>query len=89
MADLDARARDIRQLDIDRRRVEARQFVFDRTHCFEHLAGQKQLGPPLRLGNRQHHPLPPTPLEKQEPLRRRSGQIGIVIAGRALVQLVL
>jgi hypothetical protein len=60
MADLDARARDVGQLDIDRLGVEARQFVFDRAQCLQHLAGQKQLDAPVRLGNRQHSPLPPT-----------------------------
>ena len=49
------------QLDIDRRGIEARQFIFNCAQCLEHLAGQKELCAPLRLGNRQHSPLPPTP----------------------------
>ena len=56
MPDFDAGTGDIGQLDIDRLGVEARQLVFDRTQCFEHLPGQEILGPPLRLGNRQHAP---------------------------------
>jgi hypothetical protein len=28
--------------------------VFDSTQCFQHLAGQEEFCPPLRLYNRQH-----------------------------------
>ena len=72
MADFDARARRIRQLDIDGLGIEARQLVFDRAQCFQHLPGQKLLGAPLRFGNRQHSLLRPTPAERGR-RRRRSG----------------
>src|SRR5439155_25875730 len=58
MTDFDPRARDIRQLDLNRLGVEARQVVFDRAQGLQHLRSQKLLGPPLRLGNRQHPAAP-------------------------------
>jgi hypothetical protein len=32
--------------------------VFDSTQCFQHLAGQEEFCPPLRLYNRQHSASP-------------------------------
>jgi hypothetical protein len=58
MADLDPRARGVGQLDIDRLGVEARQFVFDRAQCFQHLPGEEVLDLPLRPDERQHPAVP-------------------------------
>jgi hypothetical protein len=52
MPDFDAGTGDIGQLDIDRLGLEARQFLLDQ--YLQHLPGQKQLGPPLRVDDRQH-----------------------------------
>ena len=54
MTDRDPAARRGAERGLVRLGVEARQFVLDRPQGFEHLDGQKILGPPLRLGNRQH-----------------------------------
>ena len=35
-------------------RIKARQFVFDGAQGFQHLPGQEELGPPLRLAYGQH-----------------------------------
>jgi hypothetical protein len=51
MADLDPRSRHIREFDINRLGIEARQFVFDRAERLQHLAGQKHFGAPLRLND--------------------------------------
>jgi hypothetical protein len=58
MSDLDPRTRDIGQLHFSRFGIEARQFLFNRLQCFEHLDRQKQLGPLLCLGNCQHSAIP-------------------------------
>jgi hypothetical protein len=34
--------------------IKARQFVFDGAQRFQHLPGQEELGPPLRLAYGQH-----------------------------------
>ena len=70
MPDLDAGTGDIGQLDIDRLGVEARQFIFDRAQCLQHLPGQKRLGPPLCLDDRQHAAYPP---DMGDNTRRRCG----------------
>src|SRR6202022_2922288 len=49
MADLDTRASDRRQIHIVQLGIKARQFVFDGAQRLQHLAGQEELGPPLRL----------------------------------------
>jgi hypothetical protein len=54
MADLDARARNRRQIHIVQLGIKARQFVFDGAQRLQHLAGQEELGPPLRLAYGQH-----------------------------------
>ena len=54
MPDRDLAMRRGAQRGFTRLGIEARQLVLDRPQGFEHLAGQKILGPPLRLGNRHH-----------------------------------
>ena len=66
MANLDPAARRRAERGVDRLGVEARQLVFDRAQCFQHLPGQKLLGAPLRFGNRQHSLLRPTPAQQNQ-----------------------
>src|SRR6476660_1868515 len=54
MTDFDAAACGGAERGLERLGVEARQLVLDRAQRFEHLAGQKILGAPLRFLDRQH-----------------------------------
>ena len=60
MADLHPGPRGIAELYFSRLGLKAWQLVFDRLQRLNHLPGKEELGPLLRLGNRQHFAATPS-----------------------------
>jgi hypothetical protein len=58
VADLHLRPRSVAEVHFSWFRIKTRQLVFDRSQRLDHLPGEEQFGPLLRLGNRQHSLLP-------------------------------